>query len=343
MVAPLQPWTWPAKPWQRFNIDFAGPFEGHMFLVIVDAHSHWPEVIEMKSTTTIATIRELRRLFASYGLPIQVVSDNGLSAEFKKFMKGIKHQMRAISNGAADRLVQSFKRAMKASGKSSQSFEQRLMNFLLMYRSTPHYTTNVAPCTLFLKRQVRTLLDLLCPSVKEEVVSKQADQKLQHDQHSKARELFLGQRVLVRNLRPDQTWNPGTVIEKNGPLSYLVQVSSDRVWKRHIDHIREMHDSPQVETPTMSSSDHGSKQTFPCLSPQVLSAESNFTEQASPTVTQQPTEATDPVVREETDTETVDTQNPEVPPIITTTEPPTTMGTPKKYPIRDQKKHHRFK
>ena len=191
---------------------------------------------------------------------------------------------------------------MKASGKSSQSFEQRLMNFLLMYRSTPHSTTNVAPCTLFLKRQVRTLLDLLHPSVEEEVVSKQADQKLQHDQHSKARELFFGQRVLVRNLRPGQTWISGTVIERNGPLSYFVQVSSDRVWKRHID------DSPQEETPTMSSSDRGSKQTFPCLAPQVFSAESNLTEQASPTVTHQPTEGTHPVVREETDTETVDTQ-----------------------------------
>lgn len=49
MVAPLHPWTWPAKPWQRINIDFAGPFQGRMLLIVVDAHSHWPEVIEMKS------------------------------------------------------------------------------------------------------------------------------------------------------------------------------------------------------------------------------------------------------------------------------------------------------
>ena len=73
------------------------------------------------------------------------------------------------------------------------------MNLLLMYGSTLYSTTNVAPCSLFLKAQVRMLLDLLRPSVEEEVTSKQADQKLQHDQHSKARELFLGQRVLVRN------------------------------------------------------------------------------------------------------------------------------------------------
>ena len=27
-VAPLHPWVWPAKPWQRLHIDFTGPFLG---------------------------------------------------------------------------------------------------------------------------------------------------------------------------------------------------------------------------------------------------------------------------------------------------------------------------
>ena len=54
--APLQPWSWTAKPWQRIHVDFAGPFLGKMFLLIVDAHSKWPEVYEMPSTTSSATI-----------------------------------------------------------------------------------------------------------------------------------------------------------------------------------------------------------------------------------------------------------------------------------------------
>ena len=45
-----------------------------MFFVIVDAHSKWAEVIEIKSTTAAAIITELRWLFATYGLPEQVVS-----------------------------------------------------------------------------------------------------------------------------------------------------------------------------------------------------------------------------------------------------------------------------
>lgn len=51
-LAPLHPWDRPEEPYQRVHIDFAGPLEGHMFLVVVDAHSKWPEVIVMKKTST---------------------------------------------------------------------------------------------------------------------------------------------------------------------------------------------------------------------------------------------------------------------------------------------------
>ena len=77
-VAPLHAWTWPARPWQRLHADFAGPFQGQMFLIVVDSHSKWPEVVPMSKTTADATITELHRLFSSYGLPDQLVSDNGL-------------------------------------------------------------------------------------------------------------------------------------------------------------------------------------------------------------------------------------------------------------------------
>ena len=95
-VAPLHPWLWPSKPWKRIHIDFAGPLRGHYYLILVDAHSKWPEVIHMTSTISSATIRELRKIFTTFRLPEQLVSDNApqfVSAEFSQFLKsnGIKH------------------------------------------------------------------------------------------------------------------------------------------------------------------------------------------------------------------------------------------------------------
>ncbi len=49
-----------------------------MFLIVVDSHSKWLEVVPMSSTSTEKTLDALRSLFASYGLLEQLVSDMGL-------------------------------------------------------------------------------------------------------------------------------------------------------------------------------------------------------------------------------------------------------------------------
>ncbi|XP_056144368.1 uncharacterized protein K02A2.6-like [Lampris incognitus] len=117
-LAPLHPWMWPSSPWERIHVDFAGPFEGHMYLVVVDAHSKWPEVQIMDSTTASKTITVLRGLFSRHGLPHILVSDNGpqfCSEEFATFLKanGVKHIRSApyhpATNGLAERFVQTFK------------------------------------------------------------------------------------------------------------------------------------------------------------------------------------------------------------------------------------------
>ena len=148
-TAPLHPWAWPSRPWQRVHIDFAGPFRNKNFLIVVDAHSKWPEVIPMATTTSTATIRELRRLFASYGLPEQLVSDNGpqlVSDEFQEFLKKnrIKHLRSApyhpSSNGLAERFVGTFKRALRASEFSVLTLHQQLMNFFVdLSNHTSHF------------------------------------------------------------------------------------------------------------------------------------------------------------------------------------------------------------
>ena len=96
----LHPWKWPSHPWSWLHLDYAGPFLGHMFLVIIDAHSKRMEVYPMSSTTSEATIQKLRLTFARFGLPNIVVTDNAkcfTSDEFTSFLKknGVSHTCRS--------------------------------------------------------------------------------------------------------------------------------------------------------------------------------------------------------------------------------------------------------
>ena len=98
-------------------------FLGKMFLIVVDAHLKLPEVIAMSSTTSKSIIDVLCSLFSCYGLPEQVVSDNGTqftSDKFIQFLKlnGIKHirssPYHPAFNGLDARFVQIFNCYMKA-------------------------------------------------------------------------------------------------------------------------------------------------------------------------------------------------------------------------------------
>ena len=183
--APLHPWVWPDMPWKRIHVDFAGPLLGHTFIVIIDTHSKWQEVQTMTSTTAEKTIEVLRSLFARYGLPEQIVTDNGpqfTSTEFADFTKrnGVKHILSApyhpASNGQAERFVQTLKRALKSTKKSGNSLQHRLSEFFFEYSATPHSTTKESPCELFLRRSLRTRFHLMQPDTQREVSSRQADQ-----------------------------------------------------------------------------------------------------------------------------------------------------------------------
>ena len=39
MFLPWHPWVWPSRPWARLHCDYAGPFLGHRFLVVINAYS----------------------------------------------------------------------------------------------------------------------------------------------------------------------------------------------------------------------------------------------------------------------------------------------------------------
>ena len=187
----------------------------------------------MNSTTAVRTIAALRNMFAHYGIPEQLVSDNGpqfISEEMHQFLatNGVKHICSApyhpSTNGAVERLVQTVKHALKSGHQRGVPLEQTLATFLLQYRTTPHATTGVTPASLFLGRDLHTRLDLLKPDVGAWVRQQQGCQKKYHDLHSHSREFAVGQSVWACNMCEGPHCVPGTVVERLGPISYLIRV-----------------------------------------------------------------------------------------------------------------------
>jgi len=244
--APLHPWEWPEKPWVRLHLDYAGPFKGKMFLIIIDAHSKWMDVHTMNTSTTEATVERLRETFSTFGLPQSVVTDNGTcftSSHFQKFMRanGIHHIKTApyhpSSNGQAERAVQVFKDALKC--MENGNIKTQVSRFLFRYRTTPQTTTGRSPAELLIGRKLRTHLDLLHPDDSEKVRLKQQNQKHYHDSRAKNRAIYIGDLVFVKNFASKgPNWLTGCIIDKTGPVSFLVELSDGRIVRRHQDHVR---------------------------------------------------------------------------------------------------------
>ncbi|KAJ8346679.1 hypothetical protein SKAU_G00280800 [Synaphobranchus kaupii] len=179
-AAPICPWEWPGKPWTCIHIDYAGPFQGGMFLLAVDSHSKWLEVFPVKAATSTATIEHLRSAFSIHGLPHSVVSDNATvftSSEFTAFLErnGVRHITSApykpSTNGLVERAVQTLKQALRKT--TGGSLKTCLARFLATYRFSPHTTTGVSPAEMMFGRRVRTRWDLLRPDVHAKVLHKQ--------------------------------------------------------------------------------------------------------------------------------------------------------------------------
>ena len=87
-------------------------------------------------------------------------------------------------------------------------------------------------------RQLWTHLDLLQLSIGQAIRQNQGRQKMDHDAHARGRVLKEGDNVYIRSFDDKNKWLPGTITNKQGPLTCRITLDDDQVVQRHIDHIR---------------------------------------------------------------------------------------------------------
>uniref|UniRef100_A0A8R1E2Q1 RNA-directed DNA polymerase n=1 Tax=Caenorhabditis japonica TaxID=281687 RepID=A0A8R1E2Q1_CAEJA len=258
----LEPWPATSSPFERVHIDYAGPINDTYYLVVIDAYSKWPEILPTKSITTTATITLLNPIFARYGNPRTLVSDNGTqftSSEFTKFCtsRGIRHlrspPFHPQSNGQAERFVDTFKRALRKL-RRERTTQDALQTFLMSYRSTPCTSSpnQLSPAENFIGRKMYTVLDLMIPThpgAQPENTTALEKMKNQFNRHHGARmKVFApGDSVFVKDFRSKAAWTPGRVIARFGKVKYRVECNGQQ-WDRHANQLRRRDHQPQAFT-----------------------------------------------------------------------------------------------
>lgn len=263
------PISWPDtnQPWSRLHVDYAGPLEGQMILIVVDSSTRWIEAVPMKTASAETTVEALRVIFARFGLPRTLVSDNGpqfTSAVFKQFLQDnhVQHLTTAPyhpqSNGLAERAVRTVKEGIHK--VLPGNLRTRLARFLFRYRRTPT-KDGKCPSERLLGYRIRSRIDCCLPDHSHSRPSK-----------SSSRPLFAGRTVWSRNFGVGHRWVPGVIRSSEGARMATVDTSQGEQ-RRHADQLRTRVPSPTGQpatglTPATRSSavdDQGTTSPVPIL------------------------------------------------------------------------------
>lgn len=215
---------------------------------------------EVRGTSAVETIKFFRKLFSKFGLPYQLVSDNGppfQSFEFKEVCAKnlIKHTTsapyRPQGNGAAENSVKMVKKTLKKAAHEGQDRTTALTRFLFQYRNCEHSTTGVSPAVALLGRRLRGRLDVLRPNIAE--IVKKAQEKQVEYAGGSDRNLEVGDSVLTRDfsIRNNNKWTEGHITSQTGPLSYkIINLDNGSSGRRHADQIIPIRKSRFYLTPS---------------------------------------------------------------------------------------------
>lgn len=213
------------------HIDYGGPYpDGHYNLVLIDKRTRYPVVESVPSTDFQTNKERLKHIFATYGIPRRIESDNGPpfnSKEFNEFAKqeGFQHHrvtpLHPRANGEVERFMQTLNKTEQIAslqGKNRLERRNAVQDMLIAYRSTPHPATEVAPYEALRGTPVRTKLDYIEPepqrNEKENIIDRRdAEYKQKMKQQREGRKtrennLLLGDYVLVKQPKKNKWSTP---------------------------------------------------------------------------------------------------------------------------------------
>lgn len=250
----------PSRPWEKIGTDIF-TLDGKDYLVTIDYFSNFWEVDRLPNTKAITTILKLKSHFARYGIPDQVMSDNGpqfSSKEFADFARSwdFEHLTsspgHSKSNGKAESGVKTAKRILRKSIKAGTDPNLAILD----YRNTPTQGMTSSPAQRLMSRRTKTLLpttqSLLLPKnihLENEKRELRQRQQVQAKYYNRtARDLpSLSEGDVVR-MKPfklgDKSCPKAQVTTRLDERSYTVETEDGAVYRRNRQHLRRTSEPP---------------------------------------------------------------------------------------------------
>ncbi len=243
----------PKEPWQKVSIDITGPFhtapQNERFVVVVlDQYSNFPEVLLTGDIKSTRIVQWLSDIFARYGNPESLLSDNGpqfVSEEFTSFLarRNIRHQRAAVYNPQENGQVEVFNRYLKHGAQAftaaGEKWKEGITSLLQNYRGTPT-SSQKTPAELFFKRKMRLSYQIPLPrqnspnNRQEKATTATGSSQLEEEKGclSNRGPYKVGSRVMTRRpqvLKGQSPWSgPHTVNDVLGNFTY--RLSDGQVW-----------------------------------------------------------------------------------------------------------------
>jgi hypothetical protein len=277
---PLMSHEVPDRPWAKVGVDLFN-FDGTDYLCTVDYMSNFWEIDRLRNTEAKTVISKLKRHFARFGIPDQVVSDNGPQFSCREFANFAKKwsfvhtptsPYNSKGNGKAESAVKTAKNLLLKAGDPYLA--------MLDHRNTP--APDLSPAQKLLSRRTKTLLPtteaLLKPQihscVKEATRHKLTKQKNYFDQKSvPLKPLKKGDVVRMKpHTNGSKIWKKGVVLDKLDTRSYSIQVDGNTIRRNRVDLKKSKEPAPshnvpnsQIQVPPVTPSE--SLQSVPVVPP----------------------------------------------------------------------------
>ena len=232
----------PLFPWTKLATDYFH-FEGDSYLLLVDYTSHFPIVCKLRSMNGQHFADHFKQIFAEYGWPDTIISDNGpcyTSEIFKGLMKEyqVNHIMSSPhcpqSNSLAEKYIQIVKNLFHKVKEEGQDLHKCLM----AYRNTPLSSQLQSSMQILSSRATRSSLPLSNAARKQMGIQSEELRGRQKNQHLPTHDFTLNQNLMYQE-PVSKKWYPAKITRLCDELkSYIITTEEGTQYRKQQMHLK---------------------------------------------------------------------------------------------------------